>query len=262
MRQQIASAIQIVVEQTRLSDGSRRVTTVSEITGMEGDIITMQDIFVFEKMGVTKEGKVAGRFRRLSEDASRLVAYSAICTHLGCTVLPQLSEQGYIVCPCHASVFDPAADARVVSGPANRPLPACPSRSPRMGCAGRRRIRRPGRTGLMRGVGASLTRSAAMTHAPQDRPTAAATGSDAATSGAAGHRWRTGSTTTGSHALYRKYGRKAFPVHSSFFLGEMALFAFVILVLTGIYLGFIYVPSNAEITVNGETLPEAYASVR
>jgi len=63
MRQQIASAVQIVVQQTRLSDGSRRVTTVSEITGMEGDIITMQDIFVFEKMGVTKEGKVAGRFR-------------------------------------------------------------------------------------------------------------------------------------------------------------------------------------------------------
>jgi pilus assembly protein CpaF len=63
MRQQIASAIQIVVQQTRLADGSRKVTTVSEITGMEGDIITMQDIFVFEKMGVTKEGKVAGRFR-------------------------------------------------------------------------------------------------------------------------------------------------------------------------------------------------------
>ena len=66
----------------------------------------------------------------------------------------------------------------------------------------------------------------------------------------------------GIGGLYRKYGRKAFPVHSSFFFGEMALFAFVILVLTGIYLGFIYVPSNAEITVDGETLPEAYASVR
>jgi pilus assembly protein CpaF len=63
MRQQIASAIQIVVQQTRLGDGSRKVTTVSEITGMEGDIITMQDIFVFEKMGLTKEGRVAGRFR-------------------------------------------------------------------------------------------------------------------------------------------------------------------------------------------------------
>ena len=64
---------------------------------------------------------------RLAADLpAGLVAYSAICTHLGCTVLPRLSEQGYIVCPCHASVFDPAADARVVSGPANRPLPALP----------------------------------------------------------------------------------------------------------------------------------------
>jgi pilus assembly protein CpaF len=63
MRQQIASAITIVVQQTRLADGARKVTTVSEITGMEGDIITMQDIFVYEKVGITKEGKVAGRFR-------------------------------------------------------------------------------------------------------------------------------------------------------------------------------------------------------
>ena len=63
MRQQIASAIQIVMQQTRLADGSRKVTTISEITGMEGDVITMQDIFVFEKVGITKEGKVAGRFR-------------------------------------------------------------------------------------------------------------------------------------------------------------------------------------------------------
>ena len=51
MRQQIASAIQFVVQQTRLSDGTRKVTSISEITGMEGDIITMQEIFVFEKIG-------------------------------------------------------------------------------------------------------------------------------------------------------------------------------------------------------------------
>ena len=63
MRQQIASAIQLVVQQTRLSDGSRRVTSVSEITGMEGEVITMQEIYVFEKMGVNQEGKVLGRFR-------------------------------------------------------------------------------------------------------------------------------------------------------------------------------------------------------
>src|SRR5687767_4663930 len=63
MRQQMSSAINIVIQQTRLSDGSRRVTNVSEITGMEGDIITMQDIFIFEKIGLTPEGKVTGRFR-------------------------------------------------------------------------------------------------------------------------------------------------------------------------------------------------------
>ena len=63
MRQQIASAIQVIVQQTRLSDGSRNITSISEITGMEGDVITMQEIFLFEKVGVTQDGKVIGRFR-------------------------------------------------------------------------------------------------------------------------------------------------------------------------------------------------------
>src|SRR5437762_5561727 len=63
MRQQIASAIQLVIQQTRLSDGSRRVTSVSEITGMEGEVITMQETLLFEKMGITQDGKVIGRFR-------------------------------------------------------------------------------------------------------------------------------------------------------------------------------------------------------
>ena len=63
MRQQIAAAIQVVVQQSRMSDGTRKVTGISEITGMEGDVITMQEIFVFEKTGITQEGKVLGRFR-------------------------------------------------------------------------------------------------------------------------------------------------------------------------------------------------------
>lgn len=66
----------------------------------------------------------------------------------------------------------------------------------------------------------------------------------------------------GTTAFYKKYGRKAFPVHSTFFFGEMALFAFVILVVTGFYLGLIYTPSNVEIDVDGELLPQAYASTR
>jgi pilus assembly protein CpaF len=63
MRQQIAAAVQLVVQQTRLSDGSRRVTSIAEITGMEGDVITMQEIFAFEKLGINEEGRVIGRFR-------------------------------------------------------------------------------------------------------------------------------------------------------------------------------------------------------
>jgi pilus assembly protein CpaF len=63
MRQQIASAINMVVQAARLSDGTRRVTSISEVTGMEGDTITMQEIFQFERTGVDREGRVIGRFR-------------------------------------------------------------------------------------------------------------------------------------------------------------------------------------------------------
>jgi pilus assembly protein CpaF len=63
MRQQIASAINMVVQVARLSDGSRRITSISEITGMEGETITMQEIFQYERTGVDREGKLTGRFR-------------------------------------------------------------------------------------------------------------------------------------------------------------------------------------------------------
>jgi Rieske Fe-S protein len=55
-----------------------------------------------------------------------LVAYSAICTHLGCSVIAQPNAEGHIVCPCHGSMFDPADGARVIRGPAGRPLPSLP----------------------------------------------------------------------------------------------------------------------------------------
>jgi pilus assembly protein CpaF len=62
IRQQIASAVNLLVQVARLSDGSRRVTSITEVTGMEGEIVTLQDIFVFEKRGLSPEGKVMGRF--------------------------------------------------------------------------------------------------------------------------------------------------------------------------------------------------------
>ena len=63
MRQQIASAINMVIQVARLSDGTRRVTSISEITGMEGDTITMQEVFTYERKGIDKDGRVIGRFR-------------------------------------------------------------------------------------------------------------------------------------------------------------------------------------------------------
>ena len=63
MRQQIASAVNLVIQVARLTDGTRRVTSISEITGMEGEMITMQEIFMFERTGVDQMGKVIGRFR-------------------------------------------------------------------------------------------------------------------------------------------------------------------------------------------------------
>jgi pilus assembly protein CpaF len=63
MRQQIAAAIHAVVQVARLSDGSRKVVSVSEVTGMEADTICMQDIFIFERAGIDESGKVRGAFR-------------------------------------------------------------------------------------------------------------------------------------------------------------------------------------------------------
>jgi pilus assembly protein CpaF len=63
MREMIASALDIIVQVTRLSDGSRKIVSVSEVTGMEGDVVSTQEIFVFERTGVSEDGEVLGRFK-------------------------------------------------------------------------------------------------------------------------------------------------------------------------------------------------------
>jgi pilus assembly protein CpaF len=63
IRQQVASAVNLFVQVARFSDGSRRVTHITEVVGMEQDIITLQDIFLFEKTGIVESGRVLGRFR-------------------------------------------------------------------------------------------------------------------------------------------------------------------------------------------------------
>ena len=78
MRQQIASAINVIIQVQRMSDGTRKVISISEIVGMEGDVITMQDIFVFERQGIDENEKVLGRYKSTGirpRFAERLKAY-------------------------------------------------------------------------------------------------------------------------------------------------------------------------------------------
>jgi pilus assembly protein CpaF len=63
VRSQIASAINVIVQIARLSDGKRRVVSIAEVTGMEGPVVTTQEIFVFERHGIDAEGKILGNFR-------------------------------------------------------------------------------------------------------------------------------------------------------------------------------------------------------
>ena len=90
MRQQVASALDVVLQVARLSDGTRRVTSISEITGMEGDTVTMQEIFQYERTGIDPSGKVTGRFRATGirpRFAEKLKAYGL---HLPRTLLEEM----------------------------------------------------------------------------------------------------------------------------------------------------------------------------
>ena len=114
-------------EVQEVTAGDTLVYATGDQAGLPVDIAALAPgtaVQVFPEGKSDNERNLIELVRLAADLPTGLVAYSAICTHLGCTVLPRLSEQGYIVCPCHASVFDPAAAARVVSGPANRPLPA------------------------------------------------------------------------------------------------------------------------------------------
>jgi len=63
IRDQVASAVNVIVQASRLGDGSRKVTHISEITGMEGDVISMQDIFLFAQEGFDAKGRVLGKHK-------------------------------------------------------------------------------------------------------------------------------------------------------------------------------------------------------
>ena len=62
IRKQITSAVTLVIQVARFNDGTRRITHITEITGMEDDVVSMQDVFVYEKQGVTSDGRILGTF--------------------------------------------------------------------------------------------------------------------------------------------------------------------------------------------------------
>ncbi len=97
IREQIASAIDLIVQQSRLSDGSRKITSITEVAGMEGQTIVMTDIFKYEKTGVTPEGKVIGELKP---------------TGIRPFFTPRLEQNGFVLAP---EVFG-ASVSQILSG--------------------------------------------------------------------------------------------------------------------------------------------------
>lgn len=63
IREQIAAAVNVIVQQSRMKDGTRKITAITEVQGMEGDVVVLQDIFVFEQTGIDENGKIVGTLR-------------------------------------------------------------------------------------------------------------------------------------------------------------------------------------------------------
>ncbi len=95
IREQIASAVDIIIHESRLSDGSRKVVAITEVTGLEGERIVMQDLFTFEQTGLTEDGHIAGKFKPTGAMPSWF---------------DQLAGRGWRVDP---QMFDPSSDKTV-----------------------------------------------------------------------------------------------------------------------------------------------------
>ena len=132
IRHQIANAVHAVVQVARLSDGSRKVITVSEITGMENDMITLQDVFVFERSGIDESGKVRGVFhstgnRRNSPNDSR--PPDAVSAPRSSNPGWRFSRCSSLPSWCFRSRHHGRIRGHVAIGPAQGPVPR-PARSP------------------------------------------------------------------------------------------------------------------------------------
>jgi pilus assembly protein CpaF len=81
IREQVASAVDLIVQQNRLKDGSRKIVNITEVQGMEGDVIVMQDVFVYEQTGVT-EGRIEGRLKPTGIRPKFVEKFDAVGIHL------------------------------------------------------------------------------------------------------------------------------------------------------------------------------------
>ncbi|ABX07244.1 MAG TPA: CpaF family protein [Herpetosiphon sp.] len=95
IREQVASAIELIVQQARLKDGSRRVMAISEVTGMEGDLVVLQDIFIFEQTGLDERGKIVGSLRPTGVRPRFLDRFEALNIYLPPNVFGNSSERFY-----------------------------------------------------------------------------------------------------------------------------------------------------------------------
>jgi pilus assembly protein CpaF len=92
IRQQLASAINIVVHCNRLADGSRRVTGIAEVVGVEHDLVEMQDLFEFERTGISPRGKVVGFFRGSGNTPLCLERLKSYGIHLPLSIFHETHE--------------------------------------------------------------------------------------------------------------------------------------------------------------------------
>ena len=92
IRQQLASAINIVVHCARLSDGTRKVTGVAEVVGVENDLVNMQDIFEFDRTGMSPRGKVLGSFRATGNRPVCLDRLKAYGIHISASIFNEVHE--------------------------------------------------------------------------------------------------------------------------------------------------------------------------
>jgi len=94
VRQQVASALNLVIQVSRMADGTRKVTSISEITGMEQDVITMQEIFSFQKTGIGPDGRVTGVFRASGVRPKCSEALAIVGCHLSMEMFEHRQQVG------------------------------------------------------------------------------------------------------------------------------------------------------------------------